>query len=223
MLRSDPEGDAAGPASGRRGRERRDFVLYVEGPRDRDILRVWARCLSPLLARSLESSAVVLLGGRRPARALEHFRRLGGAEAGIRGLVVLDRDHHCADSGAESVDEPGLELFTWRRRHIESYVLVPRAICRALGLAPDDSRADRLLVGHLPDPGDEDAHRRVNAKQLLGSKGPLARRFGHDLSPGGIARCMRADELHADVLELYARIREGLGLGETTPKILRRL
>jgi hypothetical protein len=223
MPRSDPEGEITRPGCVRRGPVRGDFVLYVEGPCDRDILRVWARCLSPLLARALESSAVVLLGGRQPARALEHFRRLGGATAGVRGLVVLDRDHHSSEPDAAAVGEPGLELFTWRRRHIESYVLVPSAMRRALGLASDDSRAGRLLEDHLPDPGDEDAHRQLNAKRLLGSKGPLARRLGQDLSPGGIARCMRADELHVDVIELYARIREGLGLHDPTPQVLRRL
>jgi hypothetical protein len=221
MLRSDPECETKAPVAWRRDPARGPFVLYVEGPRDRDILRVWARCLSPVLARSLEACAVILLGGRRPARALEHFRGLGGSGAGVRGLVVLDRDHHLCEPRTE--DEPGLDRFTWRRRHIESYVLVPRAIRTSLGLAAGDARADRLLEDHLPDPSDEDAHRVLNAKHLLGDKGPLARRFERRISPAGIARCMRADELHADVLDLYDRIRAGLGLHEAPLEVLRRL
>ena len=67
------------------------FVLYVEGPRDCDLLRTFARHLSPALARAVGASAVIL-GGRRPARAQEHFRDLGGASAGVRALCVLDRD-----------------------------------------------------------------------------------------------------------------------------------
>ncbi len=46
---------------------------------------------------------------------------------------MLDRDHHLDDDGGDSAPgdlaaEPGLELFVWGLRHIESYLLVPSAI-----------------------------------------------------------------------------------------------
>jgi hypothetical protein len=195
------------------------FFLYVEGPSDRDILRIWARRLSPHLARSLDPCAVIL-GGRRPARAVEHFRRLGGAAAGIRGLVVLDRDHHAEDEAV--LEEPGLELFTWGRRHIESYLLVRSALARCAAERAEAKLAERLVADHVPAADDEQAHRTLNAKHLLGSKGPLARGLGATLAPGDIARCMRSEELHADVLRLYERIRAGLGLKESELEVVRR-
>ncbi len=198
-----------------------EFVLYVEGPRDHDILRIWARRLSPNLARSLDPCAVIL-GGRQPARAREHFRGLGGEAAGLRGLVVLDRDHH-RDADHVIEGEPGLEFFTWSRRHIESYVLVPDAIRRFVGREQDAApRADRLIVDHVPAPSDEAAHRGLDAKRLLGNKGPFARAMGSPLSPAGIARCMRAEELHPDVIDLYDRIRDGLGMRERHCEVVRR-
>ena len=125
-----------------------NFFLYVEGARDADILRAWARRLSPRLARSLRQR-LVILGGRRPARAVEHIRAEKGAGRQGSGLVVLDRDHH-----GEALDPapPGspLEIFTWGRRHIESYVLVPSAIHRLMGPEVDPVRLGRLLDNHLP-------------------------------------------------------------------------
>lgn len=196
------------------------FFLYVEGPRDHEILRAWTRRMSPRLARRLEDR-VVILGGRRPARAVEHLRAETRAGRRGRGLVVLDRDHH-ADKESPILSEPDLEIFTWGRRHIESYVLVASAIRRFLGAGREASRLARLIEGHLPPAGDEEACRRVDAKRLLGKNGPFARESGSEISPAAIARCMRTDEFHSDVLRLYSRIREGLGLTEPVPEVVRR-
>lgn len=219
-----------GAARGRRGRGSAQgdraavapFFLYVEGPRDGEILRVWARRISPALARPLQS-CVVILGGRQPARAVEHFRAAGGDAEGLRGVVVLDRDHHDGEAGGAVVAEPGLELFTWSRRHIESYVLVREAIGRVATRATDAAEwVDRLIAGHVPHAADEDAFRDIDAKRLLGSKGALARDLGQALSPSAIARAMRLDELHDDVLALYDRIREGLGVSEASLQVVTR-
>lgn len=165
---------------------------------------------------------MVILGGRRPARAVSHFRDAGAGAAGTRGLVVLDRDHHGAGEDLLHA-EPGLELFTWGRRHIESYVLVPAAIRRLLARGPDAGRFDRLIEDHVPEAHDEEACRRVDAKRLLGHKGPIARGCGRPLSPGDIARCMRADELHPDVMDLFRRILDSLGLAVPAPiEVVRR-
>ena len=48
------------------------------------------------MTRCIERNTVIL-GGRRPARAVADFQRRGGVAAGRRGLVVLDRDHHAID------------------------------------------------------------------------------------------------------------------------------
>jgi hypothetical protein len=180
-------------------------VLYVEGPRDRDILEGWTRAASVALARAVRETAVIL-GGRQLGRALSHFAEAAAARPGLRGLCVLDRDDGAeAPGGAE-----GLEIFVWSRRHIESYLLVPAAIQRALRLPEHDGRVARLLRQHLPNAADEGTLRDLDAKRLLGATGPIARALGRPLALGRIARAMRADELHGDVSGLLAKLREKL-------------
>jgi hypothetical protein len=188
-------------------RERAErFLVYVEGPRDRDVLRAWAHRLSPALARALEP-ACVILGGRQPARAAEHLARERAAGRAARGLCLLDGDL----PGPRPPDAcDGLELVTWRRRHIESYLLVPAAIERAARLR--DPRLRRLLLEELPDPADERALAGFDAKAFLGRKGPLARFLGRPLRPGEIARAMRPEELAPEVRALLARVSAGLGM-----------
>ena len=179
------------------------FVLYVEGPRDRSILRAWASRLLPERAPTFLADAVIL-GGRRPARALEHFRARDGS---ARGLCLLDRD----EEGAPPPDaEEGLEFFTWGRRHIESYLLVPAAIRRALSLGPDDRRVETALNGGLPAADDTAGWRALDAKRLLGDRGPLATALGRPLPLPRIARATREAELHEDVHRVFERIRQGL-------------
>ena len=164
----------------------------------------------PSVARRLFRSSVIL-GGRRPARAIEHFRRAGGFEQGVRGLCILDRDH-----GASPVEdsEPGLEFFTWGRRHIESYLLVPDAICRTLARAGDEPRVHRAFREHLPEPSDEAAYRSVDAKRLLSPKGPLPAALGTPISLHAVARATRNDELHPDVHRLFEQLRQRLGIAD---------
>lgn len=184
------------------------FVLYVEGPSDRDIIRIWARAVSHHLARAIDE-CFVILGGRQPARAIDHMQRLGGVEAGVRGVCVLDRDNHGARSH-DALESPGLEFFVWPRRHIESYLLVPDAICRCAGLRRDDAQVARLLDRHLPEEGDDSAFEQIDAKRLLAARGPLAAGLGAPLSPARVARKMRPQEFHDDVRTLLDRVRTGL-------------
>jgi hypothetical protein len=180
------------------------FILYVEGPRDRSILRAWASRLIPDRAPDVLEGAVIL-GGRRPARAREHFR---SAAAGSRALCVLDRD----EEGAASAPEPenGLEFFTWGRRHIESYLLVAVAIRRALSLPASDHRLEAALERELPHADDGAGWRALDAKRLLSDSGPIARSVGRPLPLARIARATREDELHADVHDVFERVRGGL-------------
>jgi hypothetical protein len=187
------------------------FLLFVEGARDRGILEGWSQRLFPSLTRKL-AHASVILGGRQPARAVEHFRRVSGAGAGARGLCLLDRDDGSAPGPAET-GAPGLEFFTWSRRHIESYLLVPAAIRRALRLPDADLRVARVLRDHLPASGDESAFRALDAKRLLGSNGVLPRALGCSIPLGQVARSMRAEELHADVHALFGRLSGELSNG----------
>ena len=194
------------------------FLLFVEGARDRGILEGWSQRLFPSLTRPL-SLASVILGGRQPARAVERFRRLRSQSDGARALCVLDRDDGSAPSEPDP-SVPGLEFFTWSRRHIESYLLVPAAIRRALQLRQADARIDRVLRDHLPAAGDEIAYRALDAKRLLGSNGVLPRALGCSIPLGQVARATRAEELHADVHALFVRLRGELenGAGARPPR-----
>jgi hypothetical protein len=124
----------------------------------------------------------------------------------VRALCVLDRDDG-RDSPEDGESEAGLEFFTWSRRHIESYLLVPDAIRRALRLPAHDRLIERVLREHLPAPENEDSYRQVDAKRLLGPGGILPRALGRPLPLGRVARVTREDELHADVRALFARLR----------------
>ena len=188
------------------------FFLYVEGPRDQEILRSWARRLSRPLERAIDASTVIM-GGRQPARAVEHFRREIDRGATPRGLCVLDRD-----DGEEplSHDEPGLEFFTWPRRHIESYLLVATAIRRHASNGCDLDRIEALL--HDEGRGPEQTH----AKTLLSAKGPLARELGRPISAAGVARAMRSEEIHPDVHALFDRVCAGAGLRRPGPVVVHR-
>jgi hypothetical protein len=188
----------------RRSEERGSFILYVEGPRDRSILRAWAQRLLPDRAPDVLADAVIL-GGRRPARAVEHFR---ARAAGSHGLCVLDRDE--ADAAQLEPEHEGLEFFTWSRRHIESYLLVPGAIRRALSLPASDHRLEGVLARELPGADDDAGWRAFDAKRMLAETGPLARLLGRPIPLARIARATREDELHADVHAVFDRLRDRL-------------
>jgi hypothetical protein len=183
--------------------------VYVEGPRDRDVLRAWARRLSPGLAKRL-APACMILGGRQPARAIEDLRRRRAIRSDARGLCVLDGDDFASATALDQ--ETGLELFVWKRRHIESYLLVPDAIGRALGVR--DGRIRQLFRDVVPPVEDERAFASFDAKAFLTTHGPLAQLVGRNFPPGRIARTMWLEELHPEVQALLARISEGLGVIE---------
>jgi len=184
------------------------FVLYVEGPRDRSLLDAWAFRVSPLLARAT-ASVTVILGGCQPLRAAEQFR-IARERGAARALCVLDADRERREL-PERAREPGLEFFTWSRRHIESYLLVPDAIARAARVPPGDPRLARWFERALPSADDEEAFGELDAKALFAHHGPLQRLLGRPLRPVQVARAMRRDELHSDVHALLGRLREGLG------------
>lgn len=171
------------------------FVLYIEGPRDKDVLRAWARRVSWPLGRALSERSVIL-GGRQPERAAAHFRDVCRVHDGARALCVLDRDGGCGDAPQ---GDPALEFHVWERRHIESYLLVPDAIRRSLRLPQGDRRLLRACRDLLPEADDKEGWGRLDAKRLLAPEGELARVVGRPIQPGRVARAMREDEIHQEV------------------------
>ena len=168
--------------------------LYVEGPRDREIIEGWAQRASRRLGACVRESTVIL-GGRQPARAREHLADARAEHAAARGLCVLDRDQEHALPELPAAE--GLELFVWNRRHIESYLLVPGALRRVLRDA--NARAIRALEAELPASDDERGWRELDAKRRLIASG---QRFPW----GRVARALRDEELHPDVRDFLARL-----------------
>jgi hypothetical protein len=72
-------------------------------------------------------------------------------------------------------------------------------------MADDDPRLGGVL-GDLPKVTRGEGLRDLDAKRLLADKSAVARELGAPLSPARIARCMRRDDLHPDVLDLLDRI-----------------
>lgn len=189
------------------------FALYVEGPRDRDVLRLFARRLSPELARAMDP-CVRILGGRKPNRAVELFGRMvaeaaEAAHAKPRGLCVLDRDDPrvLRDDYPEHAE---LEFVVWKRRQIESYLLVPGAIRRCVSRRRDDAVMHRILESSLPAPDNEPAFEELDAKRVLGARGPIAGVLGRTLRPEEIVRNMSPLDIHADVKDVLVRVRDHL-------------
>jgi hypothetical protein len=158
----------------------------------------------------------VILGGRQPARAAEQFREMRTAQPEARGLCVLDRDGDDAPPPL-AISVAGLEFFTWSRRHIESYLLVPDAIRRSLRLPVDDLRIERFFRSELP--RDEDGLGALDAKPLFAFRGEFQQLLGRAVRPVHVARAMHAGEIHADVHDLLARVRGGLGLDEARAEL----
>ena len=139
----------------------------------------------------------------------------GSSDSGsrARALCVLDRDDETGPTPSFR-EEADLGFFTWTRRHIESYLLVPAAIRRAVSFFEDRARLDRILRKHLPPSDDEEVYRELDAKRLLGTNGILPRALGRPISLARIAKVTRETELHDDVHSLFSRLRAELGIPE---------
>lgn len=183
------------------------------------MLSAWSKRAAPALARLIEDQAFIL-GGRQPARALADFQKRGGAAAGWRGLIVLDRDDADASADTEearALEGEGLELFVWGQRHIESYLLVPETLGRLVGAGADDRRIAAALAGAGRN-GAADAP--LHAKRSLGVGGELSALLGVSLRAGEIARAMRREEIHADVHSLFQRIGAAAGVERAGPEVV---
>ncbi len=149
----------------------------------------------------------MILGGRQPDRAAEHLEDARLTTPTTRAVCVLDRDEH---EPPASPSTPGLDFFTWSRRHIESYLLVPDAIRRSLPRRFNDGRIDRFFRDHFPENDDEATLRGFDAKRLLAKDGPLARSVGRPIHASRIARQMHRGEFHPDILTLFDLLRRNL-------------
>jgi len=112
-------------------------VLFVEGD-DMKIFRSLAQtCGAARLAKELDV-AVVPLGGYSRADDVRPFRWLNEQflKSSVQEWILLDRDYR-SDIDARRVKREfasiGIHTHIWKRKELESYLLVPAAIARCCG------------------------------------------------------------------------------------------
>ena len=131
--------------------EQRGGILYVEDYTDVEILREWAYRLDHPARKFLESPFVVYIGNV-PSRARDHFNGLRSAYPKLRGVMLIDNTD-------TSLQEGVLKELMWKRREIENYLMVPKAILRFCerelkrfhGLIVDENATDLFVESGLED------------------------------------------------------------------------
>ena len=118
-----------------------DAVLFVEGPSDSDVLRVWSEKLGTNL---IENNVTVLpMGGGEYAEGKARVRGeiLEGISerAPVPHMFVLDRDERGPTEVEKLQLDLGEKVHFLERRELENYLLEPRALLDAIrSKHPDD-------------------------------------------------------------------------------------
>ena len=209
--------------------QRTPFVLYLEGTSDADLLRLWARALGRN-GDLFERLPIHYLGSRNPKHAREHFLGLKSFRSDLAGLCILDpdRDPERVAEQIEHLPEAGLRFHVWQRRHIESYLLVPQAIGRAVHGDADLlaaalirafrdflSRPPRGLIFPAAVPDYRTFHMDwmadFDAKRQVFSPAPqddsfVAEQRLEELTPDHVAQAMLPEEIHEDVAMVLQHI-----------------
>jgi len=122
----------------------RKLIIYVEGETDEECLRGWAEALAgdpnfTSLKESMKAVAFVHLSGGSAESMLEradkHFRGCKLLSESAQRLMVLDRN----DGKWQNRVAQDPSLLVWKKKHIESYLLVPSAWKRAAARAAEQT------------------------------------------------------------------------------------
>jgi hypothetical protein len=199
--------------------EQRRSVLYCEGQSDFDILSAWADVLDHPARDFFAKPFFHPNGGRNPTEAKRHLFALRAIEPESSGLLILDGDNRL--SSDHDLSTQGLTILRWKRYEIENYLLVPSAIERFLAPEPEDlftrhdaNKAIDYLKRQLPaiffeDPLSDQVQAAVEipaSKQLLPQMFQAVGRIMEKSDFFLIAKVMRKNEVHPDVLGVLDRI-----------------
>ena len=108
-------------------------LLYLEGPTDIEILRVWAATLRhPSLSFLMRATPVETAGRGDKNFATKHFSAMRELVPKVRGVELLDRDRRPDDESEKSLERRSgrLKPLLWERKEIESYLLHPSSVIR---------------------------------------------------------------------------------------------
>ena len=206
------------------------MVLYTEGTTDFEILRIWASVLGKDVS-VFDRLPLHVLGTRDPKQAREHFSGVKSFRSDIEGVCVLDpdKDPEALYSSIEHLKEDALEYFVWKRRHLESYLLVPEAIGRAMAGHESPLLQDQVAGAFrdflkepprallFPDQVTDyrslaiDWMKDFDAKRVIFSPDPTDKSFVvsqgfPDITPQHVAQAMLPSEIHRDVIDLIDRL-----------------
>ena len=113
-------------------------ALFVEG-QDMKILRIIAKRLGATNFATERGIAVTPIGGYSHWPSVESFGWLKGQFLGddVHLALLLDRDFRTLEDASdleEKMAESSVSAHVWRKKELESYLLVPAAIARFTGL-----------------------------------------------------------------------------------------
>lgn len=135
--------------------EQTGWVLYLEGPSDLEILRVFAEKLGHDKAlRALSKPFVHYVATNLPQKARDHFYGLREAKPNLIGIALFDRLEKGLKGGGD------LAEMMWRRNEIENYLCTEEVLLAyarqgreddLFGMAEADMRTEVMeeSIGHV--------------------------------------------------------------------------
>lgn len=146
-----------------------DAVLFVEGPSDGEVMRLWGETLGANLTEN--NVTVLAMGGGEHAQGKARVRGeiLEGLseKAPVPHMFVIDRDERGRDEVNKLQGDLGEKVAVLARRELENYLLAPRAILEALG---SKHRDNAPLIARVSDASEQDVEAviRTTAESLYG-------------------------------------------------------
>ena len=208
-------------------------LLYLEGPTDIEILRVWAARLNhPCLSFLKRATPVETAQRGKEHFATKHFSVMCELVPKVRGVELLDGDKKPSDrAGKNRAGHPEkLEPLFWDRKEIESYLLHPDSVVRYLQSKTSQEnvrKAEKYMKVQLPqkffdDPFGEPPFLfldRLEVKKFfsyLFQEASLSGPSNKDFLL--MATQMKVGEIHPEVCKKLDRIADHLGLPEKESK-----
>lgn len=117
-------------------------ALFVEGD-DMKLVSILASALGTFALATEQRIAVTGIGGFSHWPSVESFGYLKASFLGsaVKVRLILDRDYRRLDEIVdleERMASAGVEAHVWRKKELESYLLVPSAIARVMNLPLED-------------------------------------------------------------------------------------
>lgn len=196
------------------------YVLFLEGKSDLDLLREWATVLGHSAVRLLDGGfwlPTAQDGGKTYGR--NHFRTLKAQVPDLVGLEIQDRNARGYRVNTGKYKAPaGLKVAVWNRYEIENYLIQPTAISRFVlealgedaGLKAEEHMRRNLPGGLFDDPFQKTPLDQVKGKVTVAQILEAAGLKVGESEYHRIARKMKKDEVHPDVIAMLDLIEQQL-------------